>query len=689
MHVHQQGLAVKDITLSAETEPPAKSDRWRWLLHESPAAMLVTDGENVLFANRAAAEVLRYASPAELAGRTMWDLNVPEDYPVVRERIARLRRREHLPLREARLRCADGKVKRVEVAGYPIEYEGRDAVFVRLTDVTAARSRETAEREARERLALAIDMIGGATWVYDYASGRLMEHEGLLRLLGYDAEREVPSILDLVHPDDRESVRGRLSLKRPSDVWEISNEHRLRRVDGTYIWVRSRARIIADETGEPRRALGIDTDITAEKRERILRDGRATALSAITTGVPLESVLRQVVLTAEQAIDGCVAAVLCVDEGALRLVSGPHLPAPLRDHLQTLPVGEAGGCAGTAAAEARRVIYEGAGADSDVPPIATPAMQAGVRAAWIEPIVSALDHVLGVLSIYLPQPSAPRAADEMVLRELSDVARLAIEHAHTQQNLREARAEAERANRAKSHFLATMSHELRTPLNAVIGFAEIMQHGVFGPIGNHRYEAYARDIVSSARHLLDILSDILDMSRIEAGRWEVDPEPVSASDISGFSHLLSAVAQQHGCALHLDIAEDFAALADLRALKQILINLTSNAARYGKSGGPVRVVGWMQGDSAILEVQDEGPGIAAEEIEKLLQPFERSERAKASVKGGIGLGLPIVRKLAELQGAEFTLESEVDVGTQARLTFVAAAPNGGASETYAAERGEA
>jgi two-component system cell cycle sensor histidine kinase PleC len=660
---------------------PQRADRWRWLLEESPAAMLVTDGETVLFANRAAARVLGYDHPEQLAGKTMWDLNVPEDHELVRERIRRLRGRQHSPVRDARLRCADGQVKQVEVAGYPIDYEGRDAVFVRLTDVTAQRGREAAERETRERLSLAIDMIGGATWVYDYATGEVRDCDGLMRLLGYEPQEVLPAanIMDLVHPDDRHRVAGRLSLRAREGGPEVSSEHRLRRADGAYVWVRSRARIVADETGRPLRALGIDTDITTEKRDRILREGRAAALSAITAGAPLESVLRQVALTAQQAIDGCIAGVLRAENGRLGLVSGPDLPAPLAEHLSSVPVGDGGGCPGRAAAGVCRVVNDGIGDAGHTTEIALALSAAGVRAAWMEPIVSVLGRVLGVLAIYMPQASGPRLTDEVVLRELSDVARLAIEHARTQAHLREARAEAERANRAKSHFLATMSHELRTPLNAVIGFAEVMQHGVFGPIGNPRYEAYARDIVTSARHLLDILSDILDMSRIEAGRWEIGLEPVGRAEVGGVAHLLSAVAGQHGCPLQLEVADDFRALADLRALKQILINLTSNAARYGRAGAPILIRGTMTDGAAVLEVCDEGLGIPAEEIETLLQPFERSESAKASVQGGIGLGLPIVRQLAELQGARFELLSEPGIGTTARVAFQPAEPAGAAA----------
>lgn len=651
---------------------PASEERWKWLLEESPAPMLVTNGLEVLFANRAAAAVLGYADQQALAGKTVWDLNDPADYPVVRDRLRRLRNHEQLAPRDARLVCADGTIKQVEVAGYPIEYEGQNAVFIRLTDVSEVRSREVAERESRERLTLAIDMIGGATWVFDYATGRLSDYGGLLRLLGYpEGSRSAEvSIVDLVHPDDRLRVAGRLTRQRLARQTEVTTEHRLRRVDGTYIWVRSRARVILDDQGAPLRAIGIDTDITTEKRERILRDGRAAALSAITGGEALEPVLRQIVLTAEQAIDGCISAILRCDGDVLRLASARQLPEALAAQLRILPLGKAGGCAGLAAAEGRRVIQNRLDSEvASVSPLAAALSDAGIQTAWLEPIISGRDRVLGVLAIYLPQSSAPRPADDVVLSELSDVSRLAIEHAHTQNRLREARTEAERANRAKSNFLATMSHELRTPLNAIIGFAEVMQHGVFGPVGNPRYESYVGDILQSARHLLDILSDILDMSRIEAGRWEISLQPVGPADILGFSHLLSAVSEQHGCQLSIEIDENFQVDADLRALKQILINLASNAARYGRPRGPIRVIGHLTPEGAVMEVRDEGPGIPPDQIETLLQPFERSDQAKAMVESGLGLGLPIVRQLAELLGARFELESELGVGTCARLIF--------------------
>ncbi|WP_119169093.1 PAS domain-containing sensor histidine kinase [Algihabitans albus] len=651
---------------------PASEARWKWLLEESPAPMLVTNGLEVLFANKAAAEVLGYADPQALAGKTMWDLNAAEDFPLVQERVRRWRNQEQLPPRDARLVCADGRIKQVEVAGYPIEYEGQNAVFIRLTDVSQQRSREVAERESRERLTLAIDMIGGATWVYDYKTGALSDYGGLQRLLGYpETNREIgTSINDFVHPDDRSRVAGRLTRQRLATQDDVSTEHRLRRADGTYIWVRSRARVIKDEAGEPQRAIGIDTDITAEKRERILRDGRAAALSAITAGARLESVLRQIVLTAEQAIEGSVVAILRRNGDTLELASAPHLPEPLAERLRVLPLGEAGGSAGRAAASGKRVTQDGLDdGDGSAHPLTAALLAAGIRSAWLEPIVAGKARVLGVLAIYLPHSSTPRPADNVVLSELSDVSRLAIEHARTQRRLREARTEAERANRAKSNFLATMSHELRTPLNAIIGFSEVMQHGVFGPVGNPRYESYVGDILQSARHLLDILSDILDMSRIEAGRWEISFQPVDAPAIRGFSHLLTAVAEQHGCKLSIEIADEFQVQADLRALKQILINLVSNAARYGRRHGQIRVAGFLRPEGAALEVRDEGPGIPAEQIETLLQPFERSEQAKAMVESGLGLGLPIVRQLAELQGADFKLESTLGVGTCARVVF--------------------
>jgi two-component system cell cycle sensor histidine kinase PleC len=236
----------------------------------------------------------------------------------------------------------------------------------------------------------------------------------------------------------------------------------------------------------------------------------------------------------------------------------------------------------------------------------------------------------------------------------------------------EARRRAEAANRAKSRFLATMSHELRTPLNAIMGFSEVMKAEVLGPIGNETYKEYADNIHDSGRHLLHLINEILDLSRIEAGRYELHEEPVRLVDVAEDCHrLLRLRAQAKG----LEIVEDFDAnlpqvWADQRAVRQICLNLMSNALKFTPKGGRITVsIIDNPAGGQVLAVKDTGPGIPEDEIPKVLQAFGQGSLAHENAEGGTGLGLPIVQNLIELHGGTFELRSELRKGTEAIVYF--------------------
>ncbi len=232
----------------------------------------------------------------------------------------------------------------------------------------------------------------------------------------------------------------------------------------------------------------------------------------------------------------------------------------------------------------------------------------------------------------------------------------------------EARRRAETANKAKSRFLATMSHELRTPLNAIMGFSEVMQAEVLGPMANPTYREYADNIHESGRHLLNLINEILDLSRIEAGRYELHEEPVRLADVSEDCHrLLKLKAQSKGLELVEDIAPDLPQVwVDQRALRQICLNLMSNALKFTPKGGRITVSIHPTADGGQrLTVRDTGPGIPADEIPKVLQAFGQGSLAHENAEGGTGLGLPIVQNLIELHGGTFELKSELRKGTEA------------------------
>jgi len=236
----------------------------------------------------------------------------------------------------------------------------------------------------------------------------------------------------------------------------------------------------------------------------------------------------------------------------------------------------------------------------------------------------------------------------------------------------ETRRRAEAANVAKSRFLATMSHELRTPLNAILGFSEVMKTELFGPHANPTYKEYAEDIHSSGQHLLNLINEILDLSRIEAGRYELHEERVVLSYVVEECHrLMQLRARNKGVAIRERMESDLPALwADERALRQITLNLLSNAIKFTPSGGTITLkVGWTAGGGQYLSVSDTGPGIPEDEISLVLSSFGQGALAQKIGEQGAGLGLPIVKGLVELHGGTFELASRLREGTEVIVTF--------------------
>jgi PAS domain S-box-containing protein len=235
-----------------------------------------------------------------------------------------------------------------------------------------------------------------------------------------------------------------------------------------------------------------------------------------------------------------------------------------------------------------------------------------------------------------------------------------------------AKEEAELASRAKSEFLANMSHELRTPLNCIIGFSELMESQTMGVIGNRKYIEYATDIHESGIHLLNLISDILEVSKIEAGVVTLSPERVVLVDIfESCARMVRERAREAGVSLETEVAPSCAALwADPRQIKQILLNLLSNAIKFTPRGGSIRLGSARdEQGSAVLSVADTGIGIAEKDIPRILTPFGRLADPMAGSREGLGLGLSLVKKLTELHGGKVTIESTPGQGTTVRIAL--------------------
>jgi len=236
----------------------------------------------------------------------------------------------------------------------------------------------------------------------------------------------------------------------------------------------------------------------------------------------------------------------------------------------------------------------------------------------------------------------------------------------------EARRHAEAANIAKSRFLAQMSHELRTPLNAILGFSEVMKNELFGAHAVPAYKDYANDIHNSGVHLLGLINEILDLSRIEAGRYELNEEAVALLQVAEeCHHLLKLRATNRNIVIHDLFEPDMPRLwADERAARQICLNLLSNAIKFTPQGGEIWLkVGWTAAGGQYLSVKDTGPGIPENEIPIVLDTFGQGSNAIKSAEQGAGLGLPIVKSLIELHGGTFSLKSKLREGTEVVVTF--------------------
>ncbi len=256
-------------------------------------------------------------------------------------------------------------------------------------------------------------------------------------------------------------------------------------------------------------------------------------------------------------------------------------------------------------------------------------------------------------------------------RNLISVSRDVTERMKHELEIRAAQERAESANKAKSRFLANMSHELRTPLNAVIGFTDLMRQRTFGPLGNERYEEYATLIYDSGQLLLDLISDMLDMAKIEAGKLELNFERVDVNGtVEDCARMLRDRAENNGLEFTCSLPEEpIFLVADKRAVKQVLLNLLTNAIKFTPAGGHVGVsVRYGDGQTTIT-VRDTGIGIPSTDLPRLGNPFEQVNCDPMLAKAGSGLGLALVRALMEKHNGSLSIDSEEGVGTTVQVVF--------------------
>ncbi|EXG82820.1 GAF domain-containing sensor histidine kinase [Cryptosporangium arvum] len=402
-----------------------------------------------------------------------------------------------------------------------------------------------------------------------------------------------------------------------------------------------------------------------------LLDRQTGILEQITTGVTLPGVLTGIATTFEDLVPGCCCSVLLVDPDAATLRHGaaPSLPAEYLNAIDGLTIGASAGSCGTAAYTGRPVVAVDVRVDARWERYRSLADRFGLRACWSTPI-RGRDGVTGTFAVYHPAPHRPTSRERHLVERLTHLAAVAIDHDGAERERRRrvdaelAQQAAEAADRAKTDFVAALGHELRTPLQAITGFTELL--GTL-ELDRDRRAAALEHIGAAADHILAIVDDVLDVARIEANALPLTVAPVAlAPVVDDVLAMLDPLASAERVRLHVLAGRPADLLADERRLRQVLLNLVGNAVRYNRADGVVRI-GWaLDGGRAAITVDDTGPGLAPEFLDRLFVPFDR---LGADSEEGVGLGLPLARGLTEAMGGTLQVCSEIGEGTKVTVVL--------------------
>jgi two-component system, cell cycle sensor histidine kinase PleC len=484
----------------------------------------------------------------------------------------------------------------------------------------ASRAREADEvcEKVKRRIDSALSRGRCGLWDWDIARGRIYWSDSMYELLGYERKNEFLSFGEvnaLVHPDDGDlySLADRLASSRAS---VIDHDFRIRGAGGNWIWLRARAELMKDSGDAGQHLVGISVDITdqrtlAEQTARAdarLRD----AIDAISEAFVLWDADNRLVLCNSkfQRLHDLSPDLVVPGLEYADMMAGSRQP-PARRRL----VGDEPGKVGARTFEAQLAdgrwlqINERRTKDGGY-------VSVGTDITTLKLHEKKLVESERQLTRNVADLKKSRQILETQTQQLADLAERYLEQ----------KAQAESANRAKSEFLANMSHELRTPLNAILGFAEIMQSGMFGALGSDKYAEYCRDIRASGHYLLSVINDILDMSRIEAGRVRLAKRQISVDKaVHKALKLVRERARSKDLQFTVDTLPNATVPADERALQQILVNLLDNAVKFTPEGGRVAIRTRSAGDAINIYVEDAGIGIPKEALGKLGRPFEQVE----------------------------------------------------------------
>ncbi|MCG5478821.1 ATP-binding protein [Sinorhizobium alkalisoli] len=522
--------------------------------------------------------------------------------------------------------------------------------------IQAKRARDAdaifAESNLRVETALSRGRCG--LWDFDLANRRLFWSRSMYEMLGMPGDSSVLSFGDaarLMHPEDRSIYRVARAIAKGNER-QIDQVFRMRHADGHYVWLRARAQVIRTVSGRAH-LIGIAMDVTEQHR---LAQRYAEADQRLT-----------------DAIECTSEAFVLWDKHDRLVMCNTHFQQAyqLPDHVLVPGTERA-----VVHAAAAKPVVERRVADPDRSNHSQTSEVQLADERWLQ-INERRTRDGGLVSVgtditLLKRHQVRlRESERRLMATIGDLSasRITLERQKAElsvanSNYQAEKERAEAANRAKSEFLANMSHELRTPLNAILGFSEILQNQMFGPLGSEKYHEYSRDIFESGKHLLNVINDILDMSKIEAGHMRIARERIDLAPLIEETLRFTTIpAEQKNIRIVQQVSSGLTMFADRRAMKQVLLNLLSNAVKFTNEGGRISLRARKVRGAVTLTIADSGIGIPKDALQKIGQPFEQVQSQYAKSKGGSGLGLAISRSLTRLHGGTMKIHSAESVGT--------------------------
>jgi two-component system cell cycle sensor histidine kinase PleC len=520
---------------------------------------------------------------------------------------------------------------------------------------TRAREADLINDTVRSRVDTALNRGRCGLWDWDLARGRVFWTHSMYDMLGLPQKDELLTFGEvdaLIHRDDID-LYGLASQLVDGTLQSIDHGFRMRHADGRWLWLRVRCELTRQEGEVGSHLIGIAVDITEQK-------------NLVERTVAADLRLRDAIETITEAFvlwDAENRLVLCnsnfqelhqlPDEAVVPGTSYETIVATGRKPLIRATVAHDSEPRGARTFEAQledgRWMHISERRTKDGGYVSVGTNITKIKRHEQKLIDGEKRQMATILDL--------RKSQQALERQTAELADLAEKYA-------EEKTRAEEANQAKSKFLANMSHELRTPLNAIIGFSEIMESGMFGPLGADKYIEYARDIRESGEYLLDVINDILDMSKIEAGGIRLAPEAVELDSLlADCIRVVSTRAGEKNLALNSQVEAGIHLNADRRSLKQIALNLLSNAVKFTPDGGAVSVRARIRGSRVSIAINDNGIGIARQALHKLGRPFEQVESQLTKRHQGSGLGLAIAKSLVELHGGTMRIRSRLGRGT--------------------------